>query len=222
VIGNANYVNKESSLNNPINDANLMATTLQNLGFEVIKLTDATKQGMEQGVRNFSRKLPDYNVSLFYYAGHGIQVNEGNYLIPTDATLKERDDCKYEAFSVQFMVEEFEKYPNHLSIVILDACRNNPFRNWSRGSERGFKAIPPTSGSIIAFATSEGAKAEDGTSNNGQGNGLYTAELVKQMLIPQSIETVFKKTRVAVEKLTNNAQSPQEWSKLKRDFYFKQ
>ena len=216
VIGNSNYGGSQY-LKNPVNDANLIVATLQSLGFEVIKRTDANKQSIEQAVREFSKKLPSYNVALFYYAGHGLQVDGVNYLIPTDAKLVDKSDCKFEAISVNFVVDEFEQYPDNTNIVILDACRNDPFRSWGRGGERGFKAISPSSGTIIAFATSEGATASDG---KGQ-NGLFTQELVKQMKVPQSIENVFKKTRIEVEKLSNNMQSPQEWTKLKGDFWFK-
>lgn len=216
VIGNSNYGGGQT-LKNPANDANLMTTTLQNLGFEVIKRIDANKQSMEQAIRDFSKKLPNCNVALFYYAGHGLQVDGLNYLVPTDAKLNDKSDCKFEAISVNYVVEEFEKYPNNVNVVILDACRNDPFRSWARGGERGFKAIAPTSGTIISFATSEGSTASDGTGNN----GLFTEQLVKQMYIPQPIESVFKKTRVEVEQVSNGAQSPQEWSKLKGDFYFK-
>jgi hypothetical protein len=215
VIGNSNYKGG-LKLVNPANDANLMAVTLENLGFEVIKRIDASKQSMEDAIRDFSRKLPNYNVALFYYAGHGIQVEGLNYLIPTDAELQDKSDCKFEAISVNYVVEEFEKYPNNVNIVILDACRNNPFRSWARGGELGFKAIPPTSGTIISFATSEGSTASDGSGSN----GLFTEQLVKQMYLKQTIESVFKKTRVEVELLSNGAQSPQEWSKLKGEFYF--
>jgi hypothetical protein len=216
VIGNSNYGGGKT-LKNPANDANLMSATLQNLGFEVIKRIDANKQKMEEAVRDFSKKLPDCNVALFYYAGHGLQVDGVNYLIPTDAKLNDKSDCKFEAIPVNFVVEEFENYPNNVNIVILDACRSNPFRSWARGGERGFKIINPTSGTIISFATAEGSTASDGTGEN----GLFTEELVKQMTIPQPIESVFKKTRVQVQKLSNGGQSPQEWSQLTGDFYFK-
>ncbi len=216
VIGNSNYGGGQT-LKNSSNDANLMSATLQNLGFEVITRIDATKQKMEEAVRDFSRKLPDCNVALFYFAGHGLQVEGTNYLIPTDAKLTEKSDCKFEAIPVNFVVEEFENYPNNVNIVILDACRSNPFRSWARGGERGFKIINPTSGTIISFATAEGSTASDGTGKN----GLFTEELVKQMTIPQPIESVFKKTRVQVQKRSNGGQSPQEWSQLTGDFYFK-
>ncbi len=217
VIGNANYEGGSAKLKNPLNDAILMSRTLENLGFEVIKRFDANKQSMEDAIREFSRKLPNFNVALFYYAGHGVQVDGMNWFIPIGAKLNEKTDCKFEAISVNFVVEEFEKYPDNVNLVILDACRSNPFRGWSRGGDQGFKAINPTRGTIISYATSEGSTASDGVGEN----GLFTKELVKQMNIPQSIESVFKKTRVQVIKISNGGQSPQEWTQLTGDFYFK-
>lgn len=216
VIGNAHYIQTGQNLKNPINDASLMISTLKSMGFEVIFRLDADKTTMEKAIWEYSKKLPNYNVALFYYAGHGVQIDGQNYLIPTDAILAEKGDCRHEAVAVSFVVEEFEKYPNNTNVVILDACRSNPFRSWARGDAQGFKSISPTSGTIISFATSEGATASDGTGEN----GLFTQELVKQMKVPQSIESVFKRTRVEVERISNNTQSPQEWTKLKGDFWF--
>ena len=216
VIGNSDYSNG-TNLKNPVNDAELMSSTLENLGFEVIKQINATKVNMEKSMYEFSKKLKDYNVALFYFAGHGILVEGVNYLIPTDATLNEKLSTQFEAVDVSKLVAQFEEHPENINIVVLDACRNNPYRSWSRGAERGFKPIPAPSGTIIAYATSIGAGALDG---EGQ-NGLYTAKLVEQMKIPQRIEDVFIKTRVAVRKESMNGQSPQEWSQLTGAFYFK-
>ena len=216
VFGNAVYGTKVS-LKNPVNDANLIEATLKGLGFDVIKRINAGISEMKEAVREFGRKLPEYNVALFYYAGHGIQIDGLNYLIPVDAILKDPSDCKYEAIPVDFVTDEFRKYPNNTNIVILDACRNNPFQNWARGGDNGFKAINPTSGTIISFATAAGASAIDGTS----ANGLFTEELVKQMAVPQPIESVFKKTRIEVKKRSNGEQIPMEWTNLNGDFYFK-
>jgi len=154
---------------------------------------------------------------LFYYAGHGIQVDGTNYIIPIDAKLENKIAVRHEAVSVNDVVAEFEYYQNNTNIVILDACRDNPFRSWSRAGARGFKAIKPSSGTIIAFATSEGATAADGKGSN----GLYTTHLVKQLKTPQRIVDVFNNTRVAVEGASAGKQSPQEWTKLKGAFYFK-
>jgi uncharacterized protein (TIGR02145 family) len=216
IIGNSHYLNGQV-LKNPVNDANLMATTLQKLGFSVTKKLNVNKMQMDNAILSFSRKLSAANVALFFYAGHGIQVNGVNYLVPTDADLEDALSAQFQAVDVGKIVAQFEMYPKNINILILDACRNNPFRSWMRSlSDKGFKAIPAPSGTIIAFATSEGASASDGYGSN----GLYTQELVKQIIIPQSIETVFKKTRISVEQLSSNTQSPQEWTKLKADFYF--
>lgn len=216
VMGNSEYKNK-SPLKNTVNDANLMEVTLKDLGFDVIKCINAGVEQMKDSIRHFNERLPDYNVGLFYYAGHGVQVDGINYLLPTDAKLEDRSACKYEAVRVDFIVEEFEKYPDNTNIVILDACRNNPFASWDRGGENAFKPMNHTSGTIISFATSPGETAEDGKGSN----GLFTEELVKQMNIPQPVENVFKKTRIEVKNRSNGKQVPQEWTKLNGDFYFK-
>lgn len=216
VMGNSDYMNG-TSLKNPVNDANLMEATLKELNFDVIKITNSGKAEMERAILEFSQKLPEYNVALFYFAGHGIQVDGTNYLIPTDAKLLEKVACKWEAISVTDVVSEFEKYPDNINIVILDACRNNPYRSWVRGGEAGFRFISDVSGTIIAYATAEGATAVDGKG----ANGLYTEELVKQMTVVQPVESVFKKTRVQVEQRSNGSQSPRESSGLRGEFYFK-
>jgi uncharacterized caspase-like protein len=216
VFGNSNYEGK-TPLRNPVNDANLMEGTLKELGFEVIKTLDAGKDEMTNAIREFNEKLPDYNVALFYYAGHGNQVDGKNYIIPVDAKLEKPGDCKYEAIDVNFIVEEFERYPDNTNIVILDACRDNPFASWTRGGEMGFRAMNFTSGTVVAYATSIGATAADGKS----ANGLYTQELVKQMMIPQSINDVFMNTRMQVKKLSGNTQVPTEDNRLVGHFYFK-
>ncbi|HEU5145237.1 MAG TPA: caspase family protein [Chryseosolibacter sp.] len=215
VIGNADY-QYSGKLKNTVNDANLMAQTLKDLGFDVIKKTNGTKTEMDQAILDFSRQLGQYNVALFFYAGHGIQLEGTNYLIPVDARLDDRLAAQFEAVDVGKLVSQFERYPNNVNIVILDACRNNPFKTWTRGGEAGFKAIPAPSGTIIAFATGEGATASDGTGQN----GLYTSELVEQMRVPQRIEDVFIETRVQVRARSENKQSPQEWSQLTGKFYF--
>ncbi|MCU0472384.1 MAG: caspase family protein [Bacteroidales bacterium] len=216
VFGNSQY-STSTPLKNPVNDANLMEGTLKELGFDVIKQINAGKDEMMTAIREFNEKLPTANVALFYYAGHGNQVDGKNYLIPVDAKLEKEGDCKFEAIPVDFIVEEFERYPENTNIVILDACRNNPFAAWARGGAAGFRAMNFTSGTLISFATSEGATAADGKG----ANGLFTEELVKQMAIPQSILNVFMNTRVQVRKLSNNQQIPMEWNKLNGDFFFK-
>ncbi|QSE97627.1 caspase family protein [Fulvivirga lutea] len=215
VIGNSDY-EQSGVLKNPVNDANLMAQTLEELDFTVIKKLNATKFDMESVIYDFSRKLSEYTVALFYYAGHGIQVEGTNYLLPIDAKLNDKVAAEFEAIDVSKIVSQFERYPDNINIVILDACRNNPFKSFSRGGESGFKAIPAPSGTIIAFATGEGATASDGTG----GNGLYTSALAEEMQKPQRIEDVFINTRVKVRERSDNQQSPQEWSQLTGRFFF--
>jgi hypothetical protein len=216
VFGNSQY-KTGTPLKNPVNDANLMEGTLKELGFEVIKRLNANLAEMNKAIREFTEKLPGYNVALFYYAGHGNQVDGKNYLVPVDATLEKPSDCMFEAIKVDFIVEQFEKYQDNTNIVILDACRNNPYTAWARGGDPGFRAMSFTSGTIIAYATSEGSTAADGKG----ANGLFTEELVKQMAVPQSILSVFMNTRNQVKKLSNNQQIPMEWNKLNGDFFFK-
>jgi uncharacterized protein (TIGR02145 family) len=215
VIGNSNYKNS-GLLSNPGNDAELMAATLEELDFRVIKKVNADRQQMTQSIAEFWSELANYDVALFFYAGHGIQVKGINYILPVDAKLSNIDMVSFEAISVNDVVNKFELYPNHTNIVILDACRNNPFRAWSRGGEIGFKAMNPGSGTIIAFATSEGSAASDGVGKN----GLFTEKFVQQIRKPVPIETVFKNTRIEVQKASNNSQNPQEWTKLTGEFYF--
>ncbi len=216
VIGNSEYKNGVN-LKNPANDANLIEGTLKQLGFDVIKSLNVDKISMENSIREFSRQMSDYNVALFYYAGHGIQVDGVNYLIPVDAKLENKNECSWEAVAVNRVTDEFGKHETNTNIVILDACRNNPFRSWVRGPEQGFKAMGPVNGTIISYATSEGATAADGTG----ANGLFTEELVKQMVIPQPVESVFKATRKNVMERSNRQQVPVEWNYLIGDFYFK-
>jgi Caspase domain len=215
VIGNADYT-EGSRLKNPVNDANLMTQTLKNLGFKVMQFNNLNKAQFEKAIREFSGVLSDYNVALFYYAGHGVQVEGDNYLLPIDAKLQDKKDVRFEAVKVSFAVHEFENHPDNVNIVILDACRNNPFRSWARGSAEGFKPMN-IGGTLVAFATAADATASDGTGTN----GLYTEELAKQMLLNQPIEAVFRETRKAVLNRSSRTQNPQEWSQLTQSFYFK-
>lgn len=216
VIGNSTYLHG-GALKNPVSDANLMATTLQSLGFTVIKKLNASLRTMQLASTDFKTKLKDYDVALFFYAGHGIQVDGINYLIPVDAQLDNREMAKYDAFSINDINDAFMSNSSKTNIMILDACRNDPFRSWARGGDRGFAKIDnPSKGTIIAFATQPGETAADGSGSN----GLYTSKLVQQMKISQSIENVFKNTRKAVNDASGGKQIPQDWSSLMDEFYF--
>lgn len=215
IIGNSLYEHG-SSLKNPVNDAELMSNVLSELDFEVILKTNSTKIDMDTTILNFWRKLDKYDVALFYYAGHGIQVEGVNYLLPVDAVLEDKLALQIEAVDVEKIVKQFEHFSDNINIVILDACRDNPYRSWMRGSGNGFSAPKAPSGTLIAYATSAGATASDGLGDN----GLYTEQLAKELKIPQRIEDVFINTRNAVRKITKGRQNPQEWSQLTGQFKF--
>ncbi|MBI4641724.1 MAG: caspase family protein [Candidatus Tectomicrobia bacterium] len=226
IIGNSAY--QVGSLMNPVNDATDIAETLRKLGFTVNLLRDATKRDMEEAIDKFRERLSDgKGIGLFYYAGHGVQVNGENYLVPIGARLEKEIHVKYEAVQVSYVLDSVEYAGNELNIVILDACRNNPFvRSWSRTRSRlqqeGLAAIQwqplaGSLGSLIAYSTSPGSVAEDGTSRN----GTYTKYLLRYMTTPGlSIERMFKQVRISVMEETGGKQVPWESSSLTGDFYF--
>jgi hypothetical protein len=218
VVGNADYLHA-NKLRNPVNDATMMADSLKKIGFDVIKVIDASKNAFYQAIYDFSKKLPRYSTTLFFYAGHGVQVDGINYLLPVDAVIEEKNDIKFQAIPVTFITEELERYSNTTNILILDACRNNPFPSWTRGISigTGLAHIPnQPAGSIIAYATRENTTAEDGTGRN----GLYTGNLIREIMKPQSVHEVFNNTRMAVLQQSKYSQCPQEWNMLTKPFYF--
>ena len=216
MIGNSAYQHG-GTLKNPVNDANLMASTLSDLGFEVIKETNASLIDMRDVLKQFAKKIRQYDVALFFFAGHGMQIDGENYLIPIDAKLEDKFSIEYEAVKVSSVNRFFAMNSENLNIMILDACRNNPYRSWMRSTGGGFTAVQEqAAGTIIAFATREGGTASDGIGNN----GLFTKKLVEQMYIFQNITDVFQNTRVGVISESNKKQMPQEWNMLTGNFYF--
>ena len=220
VIGNADY--DKGKLSNPINDANLIAESLENLDFEVLLHTNlATKDEMVDAIKNFGRKRKNYEIGFVYYAGHGIQLNNHNYLLPKEE-LQYEDDVEDNAVSMQKILRYLESTrEGQLNFIVLDACRNNPFeQNWNKTRSLkggGLAKIPPLEGSLIAFSTDHGQTAADGDG----GNSLYSQALASKMLEEGvSIEQVFKNVRTEVLKLSNNEQSPVEESKLTGDMFY--
>ena len=215
VIGNAAY--KDSRLLNPLNDAKDMAATLQKLGFDVIHREDLPQNEMKKEIRAFGKKIMSGGIGLFYYAGHGAQLNGRNYLVPIGAAIEKENDLEYEAVDAGLILDEMFAAGNELNIVILDACRNNPFARSVRAASRGLAVMKAPSGTIIAYATAPGEVASDGASRN----GLYTQELLKSLPTPGlQLEDVFKRTRIAVRQISNGKQIPWESSSLEGDFYF--
>jgi len=219
VIGNSKYTSLQS-LPNPANDSRLMAHTLSKLGFEVITAVDANRIALSRAVRKFGkvlRKGGKDTVGLFYYAGHGVQALGQNYLIPLGAEVEDEADLDIEAISASNILTQMEAAGNTLNLVILDACRNNPFKGNMRSVARGLARLNAASGSLIAFAAAPGQVAADGSGENSP----YTKALVEAMQVPGlSVEQMFKRVRVSVEAQTNNQQTPWEESSLRGEFYF--
>lgn len=160
VIGNSAY--PSSPLRNPVNDARAMAQTLRGLGFEVLAHQNLGEKAMKRAIEEFGDRLRGGGVGLFFYAGHGIQTAGRNYLVPTDAQIRTERDVEIEAIDVARVLARMEEARNRLNIVVLDACRDNPFGRSFRSSARGLSAIDAPSGTLIAYATAPGRLARDG------------------------------------------------------------
>jgi Caspase domain len=216
VIGNAAY--DSAPLRNPVNDARAMATTLRTLGFEVTALENAALTDMKRAIDDFGDSLRSGGgVGLFYFSGHGIQINGRNFIIPVGVRVKGERDVEYESVDVGRVLGKMEDAGNRMNLVILDACRDNPFARSFRSAASGLASIEAASGTFVAYATAPGRTADDGTG----ANGLYTEQLVRYMRTPGlKVEDVFKLVRIDVEKSSGGKQVPWESSSLKGDFYF--
>lgn len=216
VIGNSKYQNV-TSLNNPGNDANDISDILSKLGFSVRKHLDLSIDEMIKVTREFAVGLNEFSAGLFYYAGHGMQINGSNYLVPIDCSIDTKEKTILSCFDVNSFLAQLEVHKGKTNICILDACRNNPFA-MSRDISAGFAPFSnQPRGSIIAFSTSADDTASDGNGSN----GLYTSALKETLLIPNlKIEDVFKSTRIKVLELSNGEQVSWEHSCLIGDFYF--
>ena len=215
VVGNGSY--KNAPLRNPVHDAEAVAKTLQRLGFHVTLKLNQDRLGLAQAIRDFGNQLKGSNAGLFYYAGHGMQVKGRNYLIPVDADIQVEDEVPYRSIDANEVLAKMETSRNPLNVVILDACRNNPFARSFRSNSQGLAQMDAPSGTLLAFATSPGSVASDGSGSN----GLYTKHLLTNLDTPGlAIEQMFKRVRISVMKDTVNKQIPWESSSLVGDFYF--
>ena len=218
VIGNSSY--KVAPLPNPKNDAKLIAQTLRKIGFEVLETLDASQKLMKKAIRTFSRKIReagDDGVGLFYYAGHGVQVSGRNYLIPVDAEIEGEGDVDLESIDADAVLAAMEHSGARMNFVILDACRNNPFKRGFRSGTRGLARMNAPTGSLIAYSTSSGNVAADGKGKNSP----YTEALAKGILSGQAVERMFRQVRNEVRVNTRQKQTPWESSSLVGDdFYF--
>ena len=214
VIGNANY--DKGELKNPVNDARLIASTLDSLDFDVIlKENLENRTDFIRSIREFGNKRSDYDVAFVYYAGHGIQVDDENFLLPTKEEFSSEEDVLDFGVSVQNIMRYLRAQTNEVNILILDACRDNPFEsNWNTTRSLkggGLAKIPAPTGSLIAFSTDSGQTAPDGDGNN----STYTISLAKNMLLEDtSIDQVFRNVRSEVLAQTDGIQRPVEATQL--------
>jgi len=227
VIGNANY--QRGKLKNSLNDANDMAAALTDLGFEVILRKDSSKQEMDEALDQFSNRINQGYVALFYYAGHGMQVEEGeNYLMPLDAPpvpndtqikAKFEEDVKPKLISLSTILKKMKLAKNQINIVILDACRDNPYSQFSRSYGRGTTIQEQiASGTLIAFATAPKEVADDGGIGR---NGLFTSYLLKYIKIPNlDVDLMLRKVRSDVAKKSSDYQVTWTVSSLTGEFFF--
>jgi len=217
IIGNSHY--EIGALKNPQHDAQDIAEALKQQGFTVTLQLDGTQEQMEAAISEFGRTLYQGGVGLFYYAGHGVQVDGENYLVPVRARIDSESDVRYKAVNVGHILGKMGEARNGLNIVILDACRDNPFSRGFRSRTRGLAVVSSAAarGTLIAYATSPGKVASDGDARN----GLYTQHLLKNMQTPGlPVEQVFKRVLRGVEQETNGKQSPWTSSSFSGDFYF--
>jgi len=218
VIGNSAY--KVGPLKNPVNDASLIAATLRSVGFKVIERTNADQKAMKRALQKFGdllEKAGKDGVGLFYYAGHGVQANGRNYLIPVGAEIQRESDLEIEALRANAVLSTMDYARNRLNFVIMDACRNNPYARSFRSTSRGLARMEAPRGTLVAYATGPNEVAMDGKGDNSP----YTEALVKAMQEPGvPVEQMFKRVRRLVEEETGSKQTPWEESSLTGDFYF--
>jgi formylglycine-generating enzyme required for sulfatase activity len=205
-VGNAAYADRP--LRNPVNDAQLMQTTLRELGFQVQVATDVDRRGLLSALRDFEARARGADVALFYFAGHGAQVGGANYLIPVNAPIRSETDVPDEALDASSVLRRIEEGRARVGLVILDACRDNPYPGLARSSTRGLARMSVPTGTIVAYATAPGSTADDGGSGP---NGLYTGALAHYLATPGlDIKEVFDRTAQEVERLSNGRQRPRE------------
>ena len=219
VVGNSHYSNSEMNLVNPENDAKDVAEKLKSLGFEVVLKVDATKENMEKELSAFGEKAKDYDVALFYYAGHGIQSKGLNYIIPTNIEDLSENNLKWKCINVEQVLDVMEDSQCKLKIVVLDACRNDPVsRRWHRSTgTRGLSIMSSPIGTIIAYSTAPGMTAQDGTERNSP----YTEAFLNTLDMPNlDISNFFQEVMARVTNKTHQAQNPWWSSSYTGKFYF--
>ena len=215
VIGNSTY--GFGPLKNPANDARALGNELKGAGFEVTIGLDLTRGDMLDAIRAYGESLSKTKaIGVFYFAGHGVQLAWRNYLVPTDASIAKVEDIQAKCVDVNAVVEGIGKAANPMNVIILDACRENPFGE-VKLDQKGLSQLDAPPGTILAYATAPGNLASDGDG----ANGLYTEQLLREMKVPEAkIEDVFKRVRLTVRRRSNGQQVPWESTSLEEDFWF--
>lgn len=215
VVGNNAYV--EKPLQNAVRDAKAIDKALRDSGFEVTVALDTSLKDLEHAIDQFIANVHEGDVAMFYYSGHGAQLASENYLLPVDFTTQEEAQVKYQAIPASMIVDRMGASGARLNIVVLDACRNNPFGSAKSGT-KGLAPMESGRGSLIAFATAPNRTADD---NRSGANGLFTSYVLEAMQIPGlDIEQVFSRVRQAVYQDSKGAQIPWVVSSVIGDFYF--
>ena len=217
IIGNSAYPGN-MALANPSNDAKDMAATLRNMGFGVIEVIDSDRAKMLDAIERAGKALGGkQGVGMLFYAGHGLQLDWRNYMVPIDAKLASASDVPKQTVDIEAVMNTFKSAGNRMNIVVLDACRDNPFAEGKTASGKGLAPLDAPTGTFLAYATAPGNVAQDGTGKN----GLYTGFLLQELQQPTArIEDVFKRVRFNVRKASNGAQIPWETTSLEDDFVF--
>lgn len=221
LIGNSHY--SIGALDNPANDANDLASTLRSIGFDTTVKVNVDANEMKSLIRDFGEKLRSNDgIGFFFFAGHGVQVNGENYMLPVGFPFRNEQEVEKNAVQANMVLRYMEDSMNRVNIVVLDACRNNPFIKSRTIKVQGLAPMDAPSGSLVAFSTAPGTEASDGSGRN----GLFTKHLMANVKVPGlTVEQVFKRTREGVEgeseRDLGRKQSPREESSLKGgDMYF--
>ena len=217
VIGNGRY--PVGPLANPPNDAKAVAAALRSASFDVTVKLDVDRDGLKRAIDDLGVSLLKGGVGLFFYAGHGAQVNGENYLVPIDAKITREEDIDIEAVALNRVLSRLDAANNRMNFVILDACRDNPFAKKFRGGDRGLALANAPEGTFISYATAPGAVAADGAGTNSPFSAALARNLITRGL---RVEDVFKAVRREVKQATQGRQTPWESSSLDADFWFVQ
>ncbi len=216
VIGNARYQN--SPLDSPVSDAKAIASAIQAMGFDVVLHLDGGRDAVIKAIDDYVARLASRKaVGLFYFTGHGAQLAWRNYLIPVDAVINSQNDIAPQSVELNALLQGLTKAANPMNVVILDACRDNPFGKAAPLEQKGLSQFDAPPGSLVAYATTPGNVASD----RAGASGLYTESLLRELKIPGAkLEDIFKRVRLAVRRRSNGQQIPWESTSLEEDFYF--